>query len=94
MVGFASQTIKSEGKISLPLSVGDNVHMVEFLIMFSPSLYNCIMGRLALNQLQVKVSTRDLSMEIPIREEIQMIYGDQKAADECYFATVKEVEKI
>lgn len=33
-------------------------------------------------------------MEIPIGEEAQMIYIDQKAAQECYSATVKVVEKI
>lgn len=52
------------------------------------------MGCPILNQLQAKVSTCDLSMEVPIGKEVQVIYGDQKAALLCCFATVKEVERI
>lgn len=33
-------------------------------------------------------------MEVPTGEKVHMIFGDQKAAQECYFATVKEVECI
>lgn len=47
------------------------------------------MGQLALNQLQAKVSTCDISMEVSIGEEVQVTYGDQKIVHECYFATVK-----
>lgn len=35
-------------------------------------------GRPALYQLQAKVSTSDLSMEVPMGEEVQMNYGDKK----------------
>lgn len=34
-----------------------------------------------------------MAKEIPRGEEVHTIYGDQKAAQECYFATVKEMEK-
>lgn len=33
----------------------------------------------------------DLSMEVPNGTDIHISYGDQKAAQECYFAIVKEV---
>lgn len=33
-------------------------------------------------------------MEVLIGEEVQVIYVDQKAVQECYFATVKNVERI
>lgn len=35
LIDFAGQTIKSKGKISLPISVNNTAHMVEFLIFFS-----------------------------------------------------------
>lgn len=31
-VGFTSQTVKSDGKITLPISIGDTAHMVGFYI--------------------------------------------------------------
>lgn len=71
LVGFTSQTIKSDGKISLPIYVRDSARVIEFIIVFAPYPYNCIMGRPALNQLQAKVSTCGL---------LQMIYSDQKVA--------------
>lgn len=51
------------------------------------------MGQQTLNELQEKVSTCDLSIEVANGKEVQVIYSDQKAAHECYFATVKEVDK-
>lgn len=44
-----------------------------------------------INYLQAKVSTCDLS--IPRVLIYKMIYSDQKAAQECYFATIKELEE-
>ncbi|KAI5648853.1 hypothetical protein M9H77_34858 [Catharanthus roseus] len=67
--------------------------MVEFLIVSTSSLYNCIMGGSSLNQFQAKISTCELSMDIPMGQEIYMIYGDKKKAQECYFAIVQEVER-
>lgn len=49
------------------------------------------MGRPTLNQLQAKVSTCDLSMEGSNGSEVEIIYGDKKISQECYFATVNEV---
>ncbi|KAI5658790.1 hypothetical protein M9H77_27583 [Catharanthus roseus] len=69
-------------------------HGHEFLIVSVPSPYNCIMGRSTLNQFHARISTADLSMEIPKGAEVYVIYGDQNASKERYFATVKEVEKI
>lgn len=80
LVGFIGQTIKSDGNINLPVSIRDTAHMVKFLIVSATWPYNCILGWLALNQLQAKVSTCDLFMEVPNGTDIWMIYGDQKAA--------------
>lgn len=33
-------------------------------------------------------------MKVPNGTDVHMIYGDQKAAQECYFAIVKEVKKV
>lgn len=49
LVGFSGQTTKSEGKITLPISVNDTICMVELLIVSISSPYNCIMGHSALN---------------------------------------------
>lgn len=51
LVGFAGQTIKFDGKISLSVSVGNTAHRVEFFIFFAISPYNYFMGRPTLNQL-------------------------------------------
>lgn len=72
LVGFTRQIMKPNGKITLPVSIGDIAHMVKFLIVVAPSPYNCIMGRPALIQLQAR------SMKVPIMEEVQMIYTDLK----------------
>lgn len=93
LVGFSGQTIESKEKISLPVSVNDITDMVEFFIVFVSSPYNCIMGRSALNKFQACISIADLFMEILMGEEVYIIYGDQKAAQECSFDIVKEVEK-
>lgn len=45
LVRFTSITIKSEGKISFPVSIGETVHIVEFLIVSAPLPYNCILGQ-------------------------------------------------
>lgn len=63
--------------------------MVKFLTMSVPFPYKCIMGRSALNQFQALISTCDLSIEIPMGEEIHTIYGNQKTAQEYYFSTLK-----
>lgn len=93
LVGFIGQIMKSDRKICLLVIVGDTAHIVEFLIVSSSSPYNYILGHPALNQLQAKVSTCDLAMVIPNGEEVHVIYRDQKAAQECFFVTVKEVEQ-
>lgn len=74
--------------------IGDIAHMVEFSVVFAPSPYNYILGHPTLNQLKAKVPTCDLSMEIPNEEEVHLIYGDQKATQECYIATAREVERM
>lgn len=68
----------------LPVNVGDSTYMVEFLIIYAPSIFNCILGRLALNQLRAKIATCDVSMEVFYRSKVHVIYGDHKAAQECY----------
>lgn len=90
---FSGQTTKSKGKITLPVSVNDTAHMVEFFIVAVSSPYNCIMGCSALDQFHARISIADLFMEFPLGKEVYVIYGDQKATQEYYFATVKEVEK-
>lgn len=66
LVGFTGQTVKYDGKISLPISISDTSLIMEFLLISASSPYNCIMGRQVLNQLQAKVSSCDLSMEVPM----------------------------
>lgn len=80
VVGYTCQTIKSKGKFSLSIKISDITRMIEFLIVYVHSAYNCILGRPVLYQLQAKISTCDFAMEILNGEGIQTIYGDQKAA--------------
>lgn len=78
LVGFTGQTNQSEGKISLPVNVGNTAYMVETLMISVLSPCNCILGRLVLYQLRAKIDTCDLSMEHG--SKIHVIYGDHKAA--------------
>lgn len=74
------------------MNVGSTAYMVEFLIVSTPSSYNCIMGRSALNQLQAKIAACDLFMEVFDKSNVHVMYGDHRAAQECYFTIVKEVK--
>lgn len=49
LVGVTGQTVKTDSKITILVSIGDAAHMVEFLIVSTPSPYNCIMGHPTLN---------------------------------------------
>lgn len=67
------------------MTIGDTAHMVKFLIVLALSPHNCILGGPALNQLQARVSTCDLSIEVPTGEEVHVIYGDKKSCPRMLF---------
>lgn len=86
LIGFTGQTIKSDGKISLPVFFGDTAHMVEFLIVSAPSP--------SIKSITGKGFYLWFIIEVPNNTDVHMIYGDKKAAQECYFAIVKEVDRV
>jgi len=58
------------GQISLPFTLGDADHQAttstEFLIIDCPSVYNVVLGRPAMNDLDLVTLTRLLIIKFPI----------------------------
>ena len=67
--GFTVDVVIPMERIRLPLMVGDSDHqstaMADFLIIDSAFAYNVIMGRLAMNDLNLIISTRALMIKFP-----------------------------
>ena len=56
--------------------------MVDFLVVDSPSAYNIILGRTALNKAKAVISTQHLKVKFPTPNGIGEMKGDQKSARE------------
>ncbi|KAK3039298.1 hypothetical protein RJ639_026682 [Escallonia herrerae] len=80
LYGFSNHPIAAEGIIALPVAIGTPPaqanFMLDFVVVKVPSAYNAILGRPALNQLQVVVSTYHLKMKFPTEHGI----GENKEA--------------
>lgn len=63
---FKSTSVDSLGFITLLVKVGEHIVDLELLILSTYSPYNDILGRPALNTLKARVSTWELTMEIPM----------------------------
>ncbi|XP_077249232.1 uncharacterized protein LOC143888687 [Tasmannia lanceolata] len=90
--GFSGGSIRIEGRIYLPLTLGTEPHqktiMQTFLVVKVPSTYNTIIGRLALNQLEAVVSTPHFKIKFSTKSRV----GEVRARN-CYVDYVKVVKK-
>lgn len=77
LVGFTGRSISSIGSITLPLTIEGYTRHLDFLIVDTPSLYNMILGRLALNALKVPVSVYSTTIVVKIRNVCHTIMGDK-----------------
>ncbi|KAL0440116.1 UNVERIFIED_CONTAM: hypothetical protein Slati_2494600 [Sesamum latifolium] len=64
--------------------------MIRYLVVDIPFAYNIILGRPALNQFQVIVSTYHLKIKFRTSIGIGLVKGDQEQARRCYVPAVKE----
>ncbi|XP_021756127.1 uncharacterized protein LOC110721298 [Chenopodium quinoa] len=88
VTGFNGSSSYPDGKILLPVSLGQDWArrsiMAEFLVVDAPSVYNVIMGRPLIHDVQGVVSTYHQSM-IYVSDEgrSEKILGSQREAREC-----------
>ncbi|KAL5816346.1 hypothetical protein ACOSQ3_024724 [Xanthoceras sorbifolium] len=63
--------------------------MANFLIIDCPTTYNAVLGRLALNGLDVITSIKHLILKFPTPICIGYVHGEQKVARLCNEKTVR-----
>ena len=91
-VSFTRDRIVPIGIVTLTVIAGTYPAQVtkeiDFLIVDCPSMYNIILGRLALNRLKAVTSTYHLKVKFPTIHAVGEIRGDQVLAKECYQAAL------
>ena len=93
LVGFTEDKVRPSRVVSLIIEAGmypkQVTTSVEFLVVDCPSSYNVSIGRPTLNKLRVVISTYHLLVRFPTEHGIDELKGDQAAARECYFASLR-----
>ncbi|XP_052197206.1 uncharacterized protein LOC127804386 [Diospyros lotus] len=93
LYGFTGDAVIPKGCIRLPLIVGESdlqaTAMADFLIIDDPFAYNAVMGRPAINDLDLIVSTKALAIKFPTLKAIGYIKGEQHSARCCYEEALK-----
>ena len=81
LYGFTDDAVIPLGHIKLPLTVGDLDHEVtvitDFLIINSPSAYNIVIGKPAMNDLNLIISTMALVIKFPTLKGTRCVRGKQ-----------------
>jgi len=90
---FSGELVVPTSHIRLPLMVRDldcqATMMTDFLIINCPSAYNVVMGRPAMNELNLVVSIRALVIKFSTPNGNGCIRGEQHSARRCYEEIVK-----
>ncbi|XP_020230316.1 uncharacterized protein LOC109811091 [Cajanus cajan] len=95
LVGFAGERVSTKGYIKLFTRFCFDEQesreiQVKYIVVDANTSYNILLGRPSLNMLGAIVSTPHLAMKFPSdKGKIIMIHADQKAARECYFASLR-----
>ncbi|KAL5564475.1 hypothetical protein UlMin_027639 [Ulmus minor] len=91
--GFTRDSVSSKGILNLPVELGtspcQHIHSMEFVIVDCPSLYNTIISRPTLNQIQAITSTYHLLVKFPTIGGIGVLKGNQLESREIYEAANK-----
>ncbi|XP_073064069.1 uncharacterized protein [Primulina eburnea] len=91
--GFAGHAVYPEGEITLPLNLGTGdlrkTVMTAFTVVDSPSSYNIILGRPAMNEMKALASTYYQKIKFPVREQVGEVKGDQPSSRRCYGETLR-----
>ena len=84
LIGFAGDTVTTEGEVTLPVTVGTKPRQstvpLTFAVVQVPSAYNAILGRSGLNALKAIVSTYHLLVRFPTKNGVGEMCGDQQLA--------------
>ena len=88
LVGFNGVDSKARGKITLPISVKDQVQMTELMVVDAPSAYNMIVGRPWLHSMKAVPSTYHQKLKYTTATGVDEIPGDQAVARVCYIKTL------
>ncbi|XP_052171520.1 uncharacterized protein LOC127787500 [Diospyros lotus] len=90
---FTGDAVILKGRIKLPLTIGESdlqaTAITDFLIIDSPSAYNVIIGRPAMNELDLVVSTKALTVKFPTPKGTGCVKGEQHLARRCYEEALK-----
>ena len=92
--GFSGERVPTRGYVDLHTTFGEGRQtrtiQVRYLIVDAHTSYNMLLGRPSLNLLGAVVSTPHLALKFPSASgDIITVHGDQKAARECYMASLK-----
>ncbi|XP_073017906.1 uncharacterized protein [Primulina eburnea] len=93
LFGFAGHVVYPEGEIILPLTLGSHdlkrTVMTSFTMVDSPSSYNIILGRPAMNELRAVASTYHQKIKFPVGARVGEVRGDQPSSRKCYVEAVR-----
>ncbi|XP_075479421.1 uncharacterized protein LOC142520304 [Primulina tabacum] len=93
LFGFAGHMVYPEGEIMLPLTLGSQdlkrTVMTSFTVVDSPSSYNIILGRPAMNELRAVASTYHQKIKFPVGARVGEVRGDQPSSQKCYVEAVR-----
>ncbi|XP_075515912.1 uncharacterized protein LOC142550720 [Primulina tabacum] len=93
LFGFAGHMVYLEGEIVLPLTLGSQdlkkTVMTSFTVVDSPSSYNIILGRPAMNELRAVASTYHQKIKFPVGSRVGEVRGDQPSSRKCYVEAVR-----
>ncbi|CAL2251411.1 unnamed protein product [Prunus armeniaca] len=97
LVSFSGDVVQPIGSIHLPISIGAapqrTTVTTPFLIIDCPTAYNVILGRPAMAQMKVFISTHMLLLKFPTPHGTGTVRGDQLGARSCYASAVKSTNR-
>ena len=90
--GFSGEKVLPLGSIQLVLTLGDppcqETTTTRFLVVDASSAYNMLLGRPSLNAIKSIPSAYHMMIKFPTVSRVGMVRGDQRAARECYSASM------
>ncbi|XP_073061959.1 uncharacterized protein [Primulina eburnea] len=97
LFGFAGHAVYPEGEIALPLTLGTGdlrkTVITAFTVVDTPSSYNVILGRPAINEMRAVASTYHQKIKFPVKGQVGEVKGDQPSSRRCYGETVRIDQK-
>ncbi|KAK3022791.1 hypothetical protein RJ639_046893 [Escallonia herrerae] len=97
LYGFSNHPVVAEGIIALPVVIGTPPaqanFMLDFVVIKVPSVYNVILGRPTLNQLQAVMSTYHFKIKFPTKHGIGEAKEDQTTTRQCYVTSCRSKNK-